>query len=68
MRVALWYTTKLFVFVLALWTIYEIEAIESGHIHAGRAKVAVLVIASTGIALAPTKPTAEWMGKKEDDD
>ena len=48
---------------------YEIEAIEAGMIHGGRAQVAVVAITVIGVIfLSPVEPTAEWMGKKKDDD
>ena len=69
MKRALWIATKLFVFGLGIWVCYEIDAIEAEMIHGGRAQVAVVAITIIGlIFLSPTEPTAEWMGKENDDD
>ena len=69
MRRALWIATKFFGFGLWIWTWYEIDAIEAGLVHGGRAKLAVAAIAIIGlILLSPTEPTAEWMAMKWDDD
>ena len=66
MKKALWIATKFFVFGLCIWVWYEIEAIEAGMIHGGRAQVAVVAITVIGvIVLSPVEPTAEWMGKKK---
>ena len=69
MKRALWIATKLFVFGLCIWVLYEIDAIELGMIHGGRAQVAVVAITVIGlIFLSPTEPTAEWMATKMFDD
>ena len=69
MKKALWVAAKLFVFGLTIWTVGEIEAVEAGRIHGGRAQVAVVVIMVIGvIGLAPSEPTAEWIWNKKDDD
>ena len=69
MKRALWIATKFFVCGLCIWVWAEIEAVEAGMIHGGRAQVAVLAITVIGlIFLSPTEPPAEWMGKENDDD
>ncbi len=69
MKRALWIATKFFVFGLCIWVWYEIDVIEAGMIHGGRAKIAVAVITVIGVIyLSPTEPPAEWMGEKKDDD
>ena len=69
MRRALWIATKFFVFMLTVWTWYEIDDIEAGMIQGGRAKLAVAAIMVIGlIFLSPTEPTTEWMAMKMFDD
>ena len=68
MKKALWVAAKLFVFGLTIWTVGEIEAVEAGRIHGGRAQVAVVAIWLFVIALSPTEPTAEWIWNKKVDD
>ncbi len=69
MKRALWIATKSFVFGLGIWVYFEIDAVEAGRIHGGRAQVAVVAITIIGLVfLSPVEPTAEWMGKENDDD
>ncbi len=67
MRVALWIGLKVVVFGIAVWTWYEIDSIEAGMVHGGRAKIAVLAIAVIGtILLSPVEPMVKW-NKKDND-
>ncbi len=69
MKKALWVAAKLFVFGLTIWTVGEIEAVEAGRIHGGRAQVAVVAIMVICVAgLSPVEPMAEWNWNKKDDD